>query len=172
MSTSAGKFPVVRQLASAFKKGPAVTQDVVVVTEYHPKDEGRPSQHSSEGSEGRSSQDELLLAAGIDQGADDPSLPCLTLRMWTISIVLTVVVSALNTLYTLRKPSITLNSAVVQLIAFPIGRAWEKLLPDWTLSAFGRKLQLNPGPFNEKVQHKIKASAPCTANNTCSRNTS
>ncbi|KEQ61509.1 OPT superfamily oligopeptide transporter [Aureobasidium melanogenum CBS 110374] len=54
--------------------------------------------------------------------------------MWTISIVLTVLVTGLNTLFTLRKPSVTISSAVVQLVAFPIGRAWEKLLPDWTFS--------------------------------------
>ncbi|KAH0303562.1 OPT superfamily oligopeptide transporter, partial [Aureobasidium melanogenum] len=103
--------------------------DVDVTEEYKNED---PSQHSSGDSDGHSSNDELLLAAGIDPNDDDdPSLPCLTLRMWTISIVLTI-------------------SAVVQLVAFPIGRAWEKLLPDWTFSVCGRKLRLNPGAFNEK----------------------
>ncbi|KAH0368904.1 OPT superfamily oligopeptide transporter, partial [Aureobasidium melanogenum] len=108
-------------------------------------------QHPSEDSDGHSSNDELLLAAGIDpDDDDDSSLPCLTLRMWTISIVLTILVTGLNTLFTLRKPSVTISSAVVQLVAYPLGRAWEKLLPDWEFSVCGRKLRLNPGAFNEK----------------------
>ncbi|KAG9525478.1 OPT superfamily oligopeptide transporter, partial [Aureobasidium melanogenum] len=123
--------------------------NVDVTEEYTNKDASH--QHSSEDSDGHSSNDELLLAAGIDpDDDDDSSLPCLTLRMWTISITLTVLVTGLNTLFTLRKPSVTISSAVVQLVAFPIGRAWEKLLPDWTFSVCGRKLRLNPGAFNEK----------------------
>ncbi|KAG9954877.1 hypothetical protein KCU85_g181, partial [Aureobasidium melanogenum] len=107
--------------------------DLNVTEEYTNEDASH--QHSSKHSDGHSSNDELLLAAGIDpDGDDDPSLPCLTLRMWTISIVLTILVTGLNTLFTLRKPSVTISSAVVQLVAFPIGRAWEKLLPDWTFS--------------------------------------
>lgn len=124
--------------------------NVDVTEEYTNKNASH--QHSSEDSDGHSSNDELLLAAGIDpDDDDDSSLPCLTLRMWTISITLTVLVTGLNTLFTLRKPSVTISSAVVQLVAFPIGRAWEKLLPDWTFSVRGRKLRLNPGAFNEKV---------------------
>jgi hypothetical protein len=123
--------------------------NVDVTEEYKNRDA---SQHSSGDSDGHSSNDELLLAAGIDPNDNDnPSLPCLTLRMWTISIILTMLVTGLNTLFTLRKPSVTISSAVVQLVAFPIGRAWEKLLPDWTFSVCGRKLRLNPGAFNEKV---------------------
>ncbi|KAH0336714.1 OPT superfamily oligopeptide transporter, partial [Aureobasidium melanogenum] len=120
-----------------------------VIEEYTNEDASH--QHSSGDSGGHSSNNELLLAAGIDpDDDDDPSLPCLTLRMWTISIVLTMLVTGLNTLFTLRKPSVTISSAVVQLVAFPLGRAWEKLLPDWEFSVCGRKLRLNPGAFNEK----------------------
>ncbi|KAJ4990891.1 OPT small oligopeptide transporter [Stagonosporopsis vannaccii] len=82
--------------------------------------------------------------------ADDPSAPCLTLRMWVIGIAFTLLGCGLNTLYTLRFPSISLTQSAVQFIAFPIGKAWETAIPEWTLSIFGWKLELNPGPFNQK----------------------
>lgn len=84
--------------------------------------------------------------------ADDHSVPCLTLRMWVIGIGFTLVGCGLNTLYTLRFPSISLTQSAVQFLAFPIGKTWEKVVPDWTLSIFGWQLKTNPGPFNPKVQ--------------------
>ncbi|KAI4724623.1 hypothetical protein E4T49_07628 [Aureobasidium sp. EXF-10728] len=151
--TKTGKSSVPAWLTPVFKPESNTSQDDVnVTTEFNKYDASRsPYSAEAKSTENRSSREELLLAAGIDSSVDDSSLPCLTLRMWVISIVLTVVVSGLNTLYSLRKPSITLDSAVVQLIAFPIGKAWEKILPDYTLSIFGAKLRLNPGRFNEKI---------------------
>jgi hypothetical protein len=99
------------------------------------------------------SASEVLSAAGINLSADDATIPCLTLRMWAIGIFFTLLGSGLNTLYTLRFPSISLSQSAVQFLAFPIGRAWEKLVPDWTVSLFGWKLRLNPGRFSEKVPH-------------------
>lgn len=94
---------------------------------------------------------EILSAAGIDMEADDPSIPCLTLRMWVIGISFTLLGCGLNTLYTLRFPSISLTQSAVQFLAFPIGKTWEKVVPDSTLSIFGCKLRTNPGRFNQKV---------------------
>lgn len=149
MTTKIEPFP--RIWAAEYELSSNKNTDIVNVTE-EPTKKDASCQHSSEDSDGHSSNDELLLAAGIDlDDDDDPSLPCLTLRMWTISVILTVLVTGLNTLYTLRKPSVTITSAVVQLVAFPIGRAWEKLLPDRTFSVFGWKIRINPGAFNEKV---------------------
>lgn len=149
MTTKLEPFP--RIWAAEYELSLNKVTDDVNVTEEHPKKDAS-CQNSSGDSDGHSSNDELLLAAGIDpNNHDDQTLPCLTLRMWAISIILTVLVTGLNTLYTLRKPSVTITSAVVQLVAFPIGRAWEKLLPDWTFSVFGWKIRINPGAFNEKV---------------------
>ncbi|KAK7179683.1 hypothetical protein DPSP01_011569 [Paraphaeosphaeria sporulosa] len=91
---------------------------------------------------------EVLSAAGIDLSTDDSHLPCLTIRMWTIGIFFTLLGCGLNTLYTLRFPSISLTQSAVQFLAFPIGKAWELAMPDWTLPIL--RWRLNPGRFNKK----------------------
>ncbi|PSN66496.1 OPT superfamily oligopeptide transporter [Corynespora cassiicola Philippines] len=98
---------------------------------------------------GAPSQD-VLLAAGIGLREDDPNLPCLTIRMWTIGTVFCLLGSGLNTLYTFRFPSISLSQSAVQFLAYPIGKACEYALPDWGIRLFGTRISLNPGPFNYK----------------------
>ncbi|KAL4743235.1 OPT oligopeptide transporter protein-domain-containing protein [Aspergillus similis] len=73
----------------------------------------------------------VLRAASIGIVEDDPTEPVLTLRMFTLGIFFCVVASGLNTLYTLRTPSITISASVVLLLAFPLGKLWEKTLPSW-----------------------------------------
>lgn len=77
-----------------------------------------------------------------------------TLRAWTIGIFLTTICSALNMLFSMRQPYITIPSYVAQVVAYPIGMAWVKVMPHKTLSLFGYKVQLNPGPFSKK-EHAI-----------------
>jgi hypothetical protein len=98
-----------------------------------------------------SSVAEVLLAAGIDLKDDDPTEPVLTLRMWVLGIGFCIVVSGLNTLYTFRNPSITISSTVVLLLAYPLGKLWEKVIPSWNIPLGERSINLNPGPFNKKV---------------------
>ncbi|KAI9150697.1 Glutathione transporter [Paramyrothecium foliicola] len=94
--------------------------------------------------------EEVLVAAGVGFRDDDPSLPCLTLRMWTIGIVACLVGTGVNTLYTFRFPSISLSQSAIQFLAYPAGKAWEYTIPDWGFSLFGKRHSLNPGPFNHK----------------------
>ncbi|KAF2142312.1 uncharacterized protein K452DRAFT_332011 [Aplosporella prunicola CBS 121167] len=93
---------------------------------------------------------ELLTAAGITAAPDDHDLPCLTLRMWVIGVSFCIFGCGLNTLYTFRYPSISISQSTAQFLAYPLGKAWERLVPDWTLTIFGWKLRLNPGRFNYK----------------------
>ncbi|GMG04871.1 unnamed protein product [Aspergillus oryzae] len=97
-----------------------------------------------------SSVGEILRAAGIDTEDDDPTEAVLTLRMWVLGIGFCIVVSGLNTLYTLRNPSITISSAVVLLLAYPLGKLWEKAIPSWNVPLGAWSFNLNPGPFNKK----------------------
>ena len=97
------------------------------------------------------SQTEILRAAGIGIAKDDPTEPVLTLRMWVIGIAFCVIVSGLNTLYTLRAPSLTISGSVVLLLAYPLGKLWEKIVPNWTIPLGRLAFELNPGPFNTKV---------------------
>ncbi|KAK2674530.1 Oligopeptide transporter, OPT superfamily [Fusarium oxysporum f. sp. vasinfectum] len=96
------------------------------------------------------SVEEVLSAAGVGFKDDDPTLPCLTLRMWTIGIAFCLVGSGVNTLYTLRFPSISLSQSAIQFLAYPVGKAWEYAIPDWGFTLFGKRHSLNPGPFNHK----------------------
>ncbi|KAF5685965.1 OPT family small oligopeptide transporter [Fusarium circinatum] len=96
------------------------------------------------------SVEEVLSAAGVGFKDDDPTLPCLTLRMWTIGIAFCLVGSGVNTLYTLRFPSISLSQSAIQFLAYPVGKAWEYAIPDWGFTLLGKRHSLNPGPFNHK----------------------
>lgn len=60
----------------------------------------------------------------------------------------------MNTIFSLRSPSIGLGALVAQIIAWPIGHAWAKVMPDHQFEHFGIKWNLNPGPFNIK-EHSI-----------------
>lgn len=96
------------------------------------------------------SENEVLIAAGIGLKEDDPTLPCLTLRMWVIGIAFCLIGSGVNTLFTFRFPAVTLSQAAIQFLAYPVGKAWQYLLPDWGITVFGTRHSLNPGPFNYK----------------------
>lgn len=63
---------------------------------------------------------------------------------------MTTIFSGLNMLFSLRSPSIIISSIVAQLVAYPIGVGWAKVMPDRQLSLFGLKFNLSPGPFNFK----------------------
>ncbi|KAK4157987.1 OPT oligopeptide transporter protein-domain-containing protein [Chaetomidium leptoderma] len=99
---------------------------------------------------------------------DDPSLPCNTLRAWSIGLSLIFLGASMNTLFSLRSPNISLGALIAQVIAWPIGRGWARFVPDkdftvplpWLWVGERRvgvkrvRLQLNPGPFNVK-EHAI-----------------
>ncbi|KKK24648.1 oligopeptide transporter [Aspergillus rambellii] len=92
----------------------------------------------------------LLRAAGIGIQEDGPTQSALTLRMWVLGISFCVVASGLNTLYTLRNPSITVSTSVILLLAYPPGKLWEMFVPAWQVSLGWWSFNLNPGPFNQK----------------------
>jgi hypothetical protein len=91
--------------------------------------------------------------AGISIAEDDPTEPILTLRMWELGIGFCIVASGLNTLYTLRTPSLTISASVVLLLAYPLGKLWEKLVPSWNVPLGNCSFNFNPGPFNTKVSY-------------------
>lgn len=48
-------------------------------------------------------------------------MPANTIRAWVIGMIATTIVSAVNLLFSLRNPSISIYVYVVQLLAYPIG---------------------------------------------------
>ncbi|KAI5778881.1 OPT oligopeptide transporter protein-domain-containing protein [Geopyxis carbonaria] len=56
---------------------------------------------------------------------DDMTLSISTPRMWTLSILFTVVGSATNLFFSLRYPSISLTPVIALLLAHPLGKIWD-----------------------------------------------
>ncbi|KAH8651252.1 OPT family small oligopeptide transporter [Xylariales sp. PMI_506] len=84
----------------------------------------------------------------------DEDMPCNTVRVWVIGIALTFLGASMNTLFSLRNPSIGLGALIAQIIAWPMGHGWAKVMPQKQFTTFGYKWSLNPGPFNIK-EHAI-----------------
>lgn len=92
----------------------------------------------------------------VVENTDDPATPCSTIRAWSIGVFFSVALAAINQLFSIRNPPITVTSNVAQLLAYPMGKAWEKIMPDLRFTLFGVEHSLNPGPFNKK-EHMLIA---------------
>ncbi|BCR87390.1 small oligopeptide transporter, OPT family [Aspergillus chevalieri] len=77
-----------------------------------------------------------------------------TIRAWTIGLLFATIGSALNMLFSLRQPYIVIPSYVAQVVAYPVGVAWAKTMPNRKYKLFGLEFNLNPGPFSKK-EHAI-----------------
>ncbi|BCS30042.1 small oligopeptide transporter, OPT family [Aspergillus puulaauensis] len=77
-----------------------------------------------------------------------------TFRAWAIGLLLATIGSALNSLFSMRQPYIIIPSYVAQVVAYPIGVAWAKVMPKKAYNVFGIKFSLNPGPYTKK-EHAI-----------------
>ncbi|KKF95311.1 Sexual differentiation process protein isp4 [Ceratocystis fimbriata CBS 114723] len=84
----------------------------------------------------------------------DEEMPCDTVRVWVIGLGLVVFGASMNSLFSLRSPSISVSALLAQVIAWPLGHGWALLVPNCAFNIFGRELSLNPGPFNIK-EHTI-----------------
>ena len=80
----------------------------------------------------------------------DEDLPANTIRAWVLGFILVTIASGLNSLFSLRAPALTVTSIVVQLVAYPLGVGWAKIMPNKTFRTFGLEWSFNPGPFNLK----------------------
>lgn len=89
----------------------------------------------------------------------DEDVSANTIRAWIIGLLLTTICSSVNSLFLLRYPIIFIGPYVVLLVAYPIGLAFARLLPNKEVKFFGSKTNLNPGPFNVKEHVIIVAMA-------------
>ena len=85
---------------------------------------------------------------------DDPEMPTMTFRMWSLGLTLVFIGVSLNTFFTFRSPAPSLMSSLILLIAYPFGKALAFILPTrtWVFPRHlgGGEFTLNPGPFNIK----------------------
>ncbi|KAI9330486.1 OPT oligopeptide transporter protein-domain-containing protein [Zopfochytrium polystomum] len=77
---------------------------------------------------------------------DDPTLPALTIRVWILGVFFGFLLALVNTLFTFRTNTITLNPFIAVLLAYPIGIAMGNVFPKVTVLG----VSLNPGKFNFK----------------------
>ncbi|KAI9347420.1 OPT oligopeptide transporter protein-domain-containing protein [Zopfochytrium polystomum] len=90
---------------------------------------------------------------------DDPTLPALTLRVWILGIFFGFLLSMVNTLFTFRTNTLTVNPFVAVLLAYPLGLGMSATFPK--VSILG--IPLNPGKFNFKEHALIYVFAStCT----------
>ncbi|TFK79308.1 OPT oligopeptide transporter [Polyporus arcularius HHB13444] len=81
---------------------------------------------------------------------DDPDMPVNTFRAWFIGVLWAIIIPGMNQFFFFRYPSVTVGGIVAQLLSFPLGRLWARVLPN--IKIFG--VALNPGPFTVK-EHVI-----------------
>lgn len=60
-------------------------------------------------------------------------------------------------LFSLRNPSVSITTYVVQLVAYPLGLGWDLIMPDREWKVWGLKFNLKPGKFNQKEHVVIVA---------------
>lgn len=89
----------------------------------------------------------------------DTSLPCSTIRAWVIGLGFVILMASINELFSIRQPTIYLETSVAQLLSYPVGKAAERFLPDIGFILFGVRHSLNPGPFNQKEHMMITIMA-------------
>lgn len=85
-----------------------------------------------------------------------------TLRAWTIGLLFATIGSALNMLFSMRQPYIVISSYIAQVVAYPVGKAWEKFIPVKRIHIFGLRFDLNPGPFTKKEHTVVVIMANAT----------
>ncbi|KAF2173471.1 hypothetical protein M409DRAFT_15752 [Zasmidium cellare ATCC 36951] len=95
----------------------------------------------------------------VVHNGDDVNIPCSTIRSWIIGLIFVVVVAFMNQLFSVRQPSISVGPEVVQLLCYPVGKAFEKFLPDIGVTLFGVRHSLNPDEFSRKEHMLITIMA-------------
>ncbi|KAF9190594.1 hypothetical protein BGZ49_003673 [Haplosporangium sp. Z 27] len=90
--------------------------------------------------------------ASIVSNKDDPSIPVMTFRFWFIAIFFASILSFFNQFFWFRTQPMTINTLVIQLVSFPVGKFMARVLPTGVL---------NPGPFNVKEHVLVALTANC-----------
>lgn len=73
-----------------------------------------------------------------------------TVRAWILGMVFVTIGSGLNMFLSMRSPAINFPSLVVQLLVYPIGCLWAKIMPTRVFNLFGLRWTFNTGPFTIK----------------------
>ncbi|KAK9370589.1 OPT oligopeptide transporter protein-domain-containing protein [Lipomyces kononenkoae] len=88
----------------------------------------------------------------VTEPFDDPNAYVETFRVYFLAIIWTIVGTGVSQFFAFRMPSISINSAVIQLFMYPCGTFLSYVLPDWGFTFRGTRHSLNPGPWTYKEQ--------------------
>ena len=88
-------------------------------------------------------------------------MPVSTIRAWTIGLLLTAVFGGLNLLFQLRSPPVRLSTYIAQIMAYGLGRLWDRVMPDKQFSIFCYKCNLRPGSFNHYCHGQCQLRPSC-----------
>ncbi|KAI6704696.1 hypothetical protein NL676_007658 [Syzygium grande] len=92
---------------------------------------------------------------------DDPTLPVMTFRAWSLGLASCVVLIFLNTFFSYRTQPLSISAILMQIAALPLGRFMARALPAREYQLLGYRFSLNPGPFNIKEHVIITIFANC-----------
>jgi OPT family small oligopeptide transporter len=87
---------------------------------------------------------------------DDDTMPVSTIRAWVLGICWAIILPGINQFFYMRYPSIVLGGLVAQLVAFPVGRVWARVVPN--VKVFGHSLNTGPFTIKEHVLVTIMAA--------------
>ncbi|XP_010482752.1 PREDICTED: oligopeptide transporter 9 [Camelina sativa] len=82
---------------------------------------------------------------------DDPTLPVLTFRMWTLGLGACIILSFVNQFFWYRQMPLTITGISAQIAVVPLGHLMAKVLPTRMFFEGSKwEFSMNPGPFNVK----------------------
>ncbi|KIO21200.1 hypothetical protein M407DRAFT_29192 [Tulasnella calospora MUT 4182] len=151
ISLSDPVFLAVKQVSFDGSQSPAVTE-VEAPVELVPKETAAEPESENDDPDEDSPYPEVRASVS---NTDDPDMPCLTFRVFLLSVLIGLVFNAANTFFYLRYPAAYLTSPTIVLAGYLGGKALEKLLPIRSWEIAGHEFSLNPGPFNVKEHTMI-----------------
>ncbi|KAL7143054.1 hypothetical protein ABFS83_08G165600 [Erythranthe nasuta] len=92
---------------------------------------------------------------------DDPTMPALTFRTWTLGLTSCVMLAFVNQFFGYRQNSLYISSVTAQIVTLPLGKFMARVLPEKKFAVAGRSFSFNPGPFNLKEHVLITIFASC-----------
>lgn len=83
---------------------------------------------------------------------DDESLPVETFRAYFFGFFWTILGAGVNEFFSHRKPLISLTAPVMQILLYPCGKFFERVLPNRVFKLGKVSVNFNPGPWSYKEQ--------------------
>lgn len=83
---------------------------------------------------------------------DDETIPIETFRAYFLGFFWTILGAGVNEFFVHRKPKISLTAPVMQILLYPCGKLFERVMPNHTFKLGKISVNFNPGPWSFKEQ--------------------